>query len=116
MRARMRSEPSVADPTTTPLSAAISAGSAELLTAARARADEAAQVDKELHAEAPSCEGGSLGEERCKQHHGDCYAYEDGKRRVKKRDGIVGHDIVDARCEGEVHGRQHPERADLRLR
>src|SRR5882672_5372904 len=60
--------------------------------------------------------GRGLGEEGRKQHHRDRYSYEDGKRRVEKRRGIIGHDIVDVRREGEVHGRQEAERADLRLR
>src|SRR6266403_4916774 len=84
--------------------------------AARVSACEVAQVDKELPAEATACISRGLGKKRCKQHHRDRYAYEDGKRRVKKRRGIIGHDIVDVRCEGEVHGRQEAERADLRLR
>src|SRR5712664_3875908 len=84
--------------------------------AARASAGEVAQVDRELPAEAITCISRGLGEESCKQHHRDRYAYEDGKRRVKKRHGIIGHDIVDIRCEDEVHGRQEAEGADLRLR
>src|SRR5712691_13394310 len=83
---------------------------------ARASVGEITQVNKKLPAEATTCVSRRLGEEGCKQHHRDRYAYEDGKRRVKKRDGIIGHDIVDARCEGEVHGRQEAERADARLR
>src|SRR6266700_7248185 len=79
-------------------------------------AGKEAQVDTELPEEATTSVGRGLGEEGRKQHHRDRYAYEDGKRRVKKRHGIIGHDIVDVRCEGEVHGRQEAERADLRLR
>src|SRR3984893_14875526 len=85
-------------------------------TAARMSAGEVAQVDKELPAEATTGGGRSLWEESCKQHHRDRYAQENAKRRVKKRRGIIGHDIVDVRCEGEVHRRQEAERADLRLR
>src|SRR5438128_10518857 len=84
--------------------------------AARASAAEVAQVDTELPEEATTSVGRGLGEEGRKQHHRDRYAYEDSKRRVKKRHGIIGHDIIDVRCEGEVHGRQEAEGADLRLR
>src|ERR1700756_5918660 len=80
--------------------------------AATASAGEIAQVDKELPVEATTCIGRGLGEESCKQHHRDCYAHEDGKRRVEKRHGIIGHHIGDVRCEGEVHDRQAAERAD----
>src|SRR4051812_1790379 len=88
----------------------------ELVTAkrraARASAREVAQVDKELPAEAASCEGRRLGEEDRKQHHRDRYANENSKRRVKKRRGVIDHDVVDVRREGEVDGRQEAERAD----
>jgi len=72
-------------------------------------------VDHELPAKAANCEGGGLGKERSKQHHRNRYAYENGKGRVQKCNGVVGHDVVDVRREGEVHGGQEAERADLRL-
>src|SRR5712672_31211 len=83
---------------------------------ARASAGEVAQVDNELPAEATSRGGGGLREESCEQHHRDRYADENRKRRVEKCGRIIGHDIVDVRCEGEIHSRQETERADLRLR
>src|SRR5712692_3211916 len=82
--------------------------------AARASAGEVAQVDEELPAEATTRGGRGLGKEGCKQHHCDRYAHEDSERRVEKRRGIIGHDVVDVRREGEVHGRQEAERADAR--
>jgi len=79
-------------------------------------AGKVTQVDHELPAEATNCEGGGLGEESCKQHHRNRYAYENGKGRVQKCNGVVGHGVVDVRCEGEVHGRQEAELTDARLR
>src|SRR5882724_11989345 len=57
---------------------------------ARVSVGEVAHVDQELPAEATTCINRGLGEENCKQHHRDRYAYEDGKRRVKKRHGEGG--------------------------
>src|SRR4029453_19319657 len=83
---------------------------------ARASTGEVAQVYEELPAEATICVSAGLREENCKQHHRDRYSYENSKRRVKKRCGIIGHYIVDFRCEGEIQGRKEAERADARLR
>src|SRR6267154_2177390 len=82
--------------------------------AARASAGEVAQVDNELPAEATIRGGRGLGEESGEQHHRDRYADENRKRRVEKCGRIISHDIVDVRCEGEIHDRQETERADLR--
>src|SRR4051812_23987958 len=79
-------------------------------------AAEVAQVDRELPEETTTCVSRRLGEESREQHHRDRYSYEDGKRRVEKPHGIIGHDIVDVRCEGEVHGRQEAEGANTWLR
>src|SRR5262249_57226165 len=83
--------------------------------AARASAAEVAQMDQELPAEATTREGRGLGKEDRKQHHRDCYPYQDGKRRVEKPRSIIGHHIADVRCEREIHGRQEAERSDARL-
>src|SRR6266700_4576636 len=83
--------------------------------AARTSASEVAQVDQELPAEAATCVGWGLREKNCKQNNRDRNAYEDSKRRVKEPHSIVNHDIVDIRCEHEVHGRQEAKRADARL-
>src|SRR4051812_12823640 len=78
--------------------------------AARASAGDVAQMHKELSVESASCEGRGLGKERRKQHHRNRYADEDSKRCIKKRCGVIDHDIVDVRREGEVDGRQEAER------
>src|SRR3977135_2846296 len=66
-------------------------------------AGELAQVDRELPEEATTSVGWGLGEEGRKQHDRDRDAYEDSKRRVQKHHGVISHDIVNARCEDEVH-------------
>src|SRR5437763_10727838 len=74
--------------------------------AARASAGEVAQMDQELSAKATISVGRGLGEESCKQHQRHRYADENSQGRVQKCDGVVRHDVVDIRCEGEVRSHQ----------
>src|SRR4051812_46813226 len=84
--------------------------------AARASAGEVAEVDQELPAKATISVSRGLGEESCKQHQRHRYADENGKERIQKSSGVVRHNVVDVRCEGEIRGRQKAERANAWLR